>query len=387
MTVRNRELWAVAAAALAIGFSGCSHQDARPAASAGAAQGVPVTVAKAELRDFPDRVKTIGSVESVASVMLKPQVSGQLMEAKFKEGDEVKAGDLLLVIDPRPFQAALHEAEANLVRSQAMAADASRVAEQMEEASKTRAASVRETENAQAMAHAAQATELGAQAELERAKLNLEYCSIKAPIGGRIGTLVTKPGNILKENETELVQINQIVPINVVFAVPEASLSTIRDQQAREPMAVEAIAPSETIAPARGQLTFLDNKVDAATGTIRLRATFPNDDRRLWPGQFVNATMTLGVQRGAVVVPAQAVQNSQRGSYVFVVANGAVEERLVKVARNDERIAVIAEGLKGDETVVTDGQLRLVPGAKVQVMEEAKTAADSTDAPAAGAKG
>jgi multidrug efflux system membrane fusion protein len=352
---------------------GCSR-DGGASAGARPPQALPVVVAHAQRRDFPEKLEAIGLVEPAASVLLKPQIEGKLLEAKFVEGQEVKAGELMLVVDPRPFEAALHMAEANLAKAKAVAGDAARQAEQMKTASRGSAASTREVDQAQAAADAAQAEVLASQARVELAQLALEYCSIRAPITGRTGTLLVKPGTVLKANETELVEVSQIAPINVAFSVPERHLGVIRARQAQGPLRVEATVPDNGGPSAVGELTFIDSKVDSATGTIRLRATLPNDDRRLWPGAYVNAALTLGVQRGAVVVPSPAVQVGQKGTYVFVVKDGVAEERPVKVGRVELEETIIAEGLTGDETVVVDGQLRLLPGSKVEAREAKETA-------------
>jgi multidrug efflux system membrane fusion protein len=354
---------------------GCSRRDAGAGPAAGAGPMlVPVTVAVAEARDMPEVLRAIGSVEPTSTVVLKPRVAAQLLEAKFSEGQEVKAGDVLLLLDARPFEAALHEAEANLAKSRALAADASHWLERLQQAENAGSTAPRETEQARAAADAAQASTLVAEAQVEEAKLNLEYCTIRSPINGRAGTLMVKPGNVVKENETALVEINQISPINVAFAIPETHLDTIRDRQAAAALPVQVAPPNRPERTSDGRLIFIDNRVDVATGTIRLRATFANDDGRLWPGEFVNAALTLGVRKGAVTIPSRALQSSQRGTFVFVVSGGTAEEREVEVGENEGEVLVVTGGLKGGETVVTDGQIRLVPGAKVQVQNSSAQA-------------
>jgi membrane fusion protein, multidrug efflux system len=381
----RRSLASAAAAGLVVLSSGCSRRDPAPAGAPGPASGaaVPVTVATAERRDVPEILRAIGTVEPAETVVLRPQVAGQLLEAKFTEGQDVKAGEVLLLIDPRPFQAEVHEAEANVARTRALAADATRWLERLEQAESGGATSSRETEQARAAAEAAQAAVLAAEAQLEQAQLNLAYCTITSPINGRAGSLLVKPGNVVKENETALVEVNQIAPINAVFAVPEKHLGTVLERQNAGALQVEAAPPERPDRVSQGRLAFVDNKVDSATGTIRLRAWFANDDGRLWPGEFVNVALTLGVRRGAVTIPARALQASQRGTFVYVVTSGAAEERPVKAADNEGQVVVVTEGLSGGETVVTDGQLRLFPGAKVQ----AQNAGPAVPGAAAGGRG
>ena len=357
-------------AALALALAGCG-EDAS-AASAGAGAGgappsedlPPVSVARAERRDVPLQVRAVGRVEAIAWVVLKPQVGGRLEEVRFTEGDEVQQGDLLLRLDDRPFQAQLRSAEANLASDTAMAKDAQTTVEQLQRVEDIM--TEREVQRAQADADAAQAKLLADQAAVDLARLRVEYCSIKAPITGRTGSLSVHPGGVVKAEETELVTINQMAPIRVAFSVPEGQLAEIRASQARAPLAVEARPAAG--APATGRLDFIDNTVDVTTGTVRLMASFANADRALWPGQFVEVLLTLAVESGAVVVPGQAVQPGQGGAFVYVLReDGTVEQRTVKVGRTVAGQSVIEEGLAGDETVVTEGQLRLLPGVRVSV--------------------
>lgn len=364
---------AVLAAGLVVAGAGCERKAAGGPPAKGGGAPVPVVLGRAVRRDAPVTIRTIGTIEPVATVTVKPQVWGQLTEVKIREGQEVRAGDVLFVIDPRPFQAALREAEANLARNKALAEDARRSADQMSQALQGAAATSREVDQTRAVADAADAAVQATQALIETAKLNLEYCTIRSPIDGQAGVVLVKAGNVVKEKETELLTINQIAPINATFAVPEQHLSAIRKGQAASALPVEVAAPGDTDPPAKGSLTFIDNKVDVMTGTIRLRGTFANADRRLWPGQFVNVALQIGVDKDAVVVPASAVQVGQQGQYVFVVkADKSVEMRVVSVERADANEAVVREGLGGDETLVTDGQLRLIPGSTVQARDEAK---------------
>lgn len=359
--------WAVLAAPV-LAVPGCSRfpAAAEPTHSEQIA-AVPVTVASAVRKDVPVKLRAIARVEPYATVTVKPQVSGQLVEVHFKEGQDVKAGDLLFRLDGRPYEAAVRQAEANLERDRALALDAAAEAAWKAGLLRQNAASQREYEQSQATADSRRATVEADEALLEKARLDLEYCTIRAPMDGRTGDNLADPGNVVKANETALVVINQINPIYVAFAVPEQFLLRVQEAQKGGPLVVEAFFPHDPGPPERGVLTFVDNKVDSTTGTILLKGTFANAERRLWPGQFVNAELTLATRAGALVIPAPAVQTGQRGQYVFVVRDDqTVESRPVQVAFTLDTEAVIDDGLQPGERVVTDGQLRLVPGARVE---------------------
>lgn len=368
MTAPGRTSLRAGALLVALAAVGCGG-DAAASGSAAAQQPpgeelLPVSVARAELKDVPVQLRSVGRVESIASVVLKPQVEGPIVEIGFTEGDEVQAGDVLLRIDDRPFQAELRAAEATLDADTAMAQDALTTLQQLQRVEDLM--SEREVQRAQANSDAAAAKVVGDQAEVDLARLRLEWCSIRAPVAGRTGALAVRVGSVVKENETELLTIRQLAPIRVGFSVPEQQLGEIRGQQARAPLAVEAqVASSPAVT---GRLSFIDNAVDTTTGTVRLKATFENEDRALWPGQFVEVQLTLSVEAGAVVVPSQAVQPGQSGTFVFVLTEkGTVEQRPVRVGRAAGGESVIAEGLAGGESVVTQGQLRLQAGSRVSV--------------------
>lgn len=326
---------------------------------------VPVLVATVVQADVPVRVRTIGWVEGYATVTVKARVDGQLTGIHFAKGQDVKVGDLLFTIDPRPFEAAVRLAEANLARDKALAADAEKDARWKEDLYKQGTAAQREADQSRANAESLKATVQADQASLDTAKLNLQYCTIRSPLNGRAGDHLVDVGNMVKANETSLVVIDQIEPIYVAFSVPEMHLAAIKTHMAREQLRVEAVIPGDEERVERGVLTFLDNKVDVATGTIRLKATFENTNHRLWPGQYVNVTLVLVMERNVLVVPTEAVQIGQKGQFVFVLKpDQTVEYRDVTVGRTVDNRTVIPQGLKAGETVVTDGQLRLVPGAK-----------------------
>ena len=332
-------------------------------AHAGAGEAVPVSVAKAERRDLPLQVRAVGRAESPASVVVKPQVSGLVVEQAFQEGDHVEARQLLLRLDDRPFRAQVAAAEAALAGDEAMARDAALTLEQLERVEDLM--SEREVQQARAGSEAAQADVLADRAALELARLRLEYSSIRAPLSGRAGALGVRVGSVVKAEETELVTINQMAPMRVAFSVPEQRLPEIRAAFAAGPLAVDARV--EGRAAGTGTLSFIDNAVDPNTGTVRLHAEFANADLALWPGQFVEVLLTIAREDDVVVVPDAAVQAGQAGEFAWVVgADGTAEQRPVRVRRRAEGLCVVDEGLTGGETVVTEGHLRLLPGARVE---------------------
>jgi len=362
---------------------------------AGRAEVVPVEMAAATQSDVPIQIKAIGNVEALSTVGVRSQVEGTLLRVAFVPGQEVKKGDLLFTIDPRPLQAQLSQAEANLLkamasvrqgsdivaRDQATAANdrviVNRDAKLVEagvvpreqydnDVSKLQAdeASVRADQSSVANLQAAQKAE---QANVENARVQLSYTTIRASLTGKTGNLAVTSGNLVRANDTTpMVTITESMPIYVTFSVPEQDLQRIR-QAASSNLMAEVIIPGDESNPAHGRLSLVDNTVDVATGTVRLKATFENSDGRLYPGQYVNVVLTLGTQSGAIVVPAQAVQIGQDKSFVYVVkADMTVDVRNVTTGVTLNNMTVIADGLKPGEQVVTDGQLRLVPGAKVQ---------------------
>lgn len=372
----------VAAAAL-LATAACS--DTGKAASAQGGGGrrggpadatVPVSVGTVVQKPMPVQLAVIGNVEPYSSVQVKSQVQGEILSVHFKEGDDVKKGDLLFSIDPSPFQATLAQAEANLARDTAQAQNAEQELKRYADLVKRGIAPQEQYDTARTTAASYAAAIKADQATIDNAKLQLGYCSIKAPISGRLGALLVNAGNLVKSNDVPLVVINQISPIYVSFAVPEAQLPEIKRYRSAGTLHVRATIPNDQSAPADGVISFVDNAVDPTTGTIKLKGTFANADHRLWPGQFVNVVLTLTTQPDAIVVPSQAIQTGQQGQYVFVVKpDQTVESRSVTVARTMDTQAVISSGLKPGETVVTDGQLRLVPGAKVSFKPAVTTTA------------
>ncbi len=350
-------------AVVAVALAACSGAKQKPAE-----EKVPVMVAVATSKDVPIQIRAIGDVQPISNVAVRALVGGQLDKVWFKEGGDVRRNELLFTIDPRPYQAALAQAQANLARDEANQKNAESQAARYADLVKKDFVTREEYDNFTAAAAAARATVAADRAAADNARLQLSYCEIRSPLDGRTGSLMVHPGNIVKANDTTpMVVINQITPVYVQFAVPENQLGDFRSRGLHD-VPVTA-APQGGGAPVTdGKLTFVDNAVDTTTGTITLKATFPNADRRLWPGQFVNVAVTLSSQRNATVVPTLAVQTGQKGQYIYVVKDGgAVEMRPVKVASSNDEEAVIASGITPGETVVTDGQLRLTPTSKVQI--------------------
>jgi len=373
---------------------------------------VPVTATAAVNKDVPIQLRPIGNVESYASIPVKAQIAGELVAIHFKEGQDVHKGELLFEIDRRPYEQALRQADANLNRDiaqerQAQAtlardvaqaknaeAQAARyaklaaegvVSKEQNDQMRTSSQALEESTRAdQAALESARAAAAADKAAVETAKLNLEYCRITAPIDGRTGSLQVKTGTLIKaQADTPMVTINQIFPAYVTFSVPEDQLAGIRKAMAQGPLTVEAYVPNDTGEPARGQLSFIDNTVDSTTGAIKLKATFPNRERKLWPGQFVNVVLTVGKEANATVVPSEAVQTGQQGQFAYVVkSDQTVEMRVVTVGPTVNRETIVTKGITAGETVVTDGQLRLVPGFKVEIV---KAVPGETGAKAGGA--
>jgi multidrug efflux system membrane fusion protein len=331
-------------------------------------------VADVRQKTVPVEVHAIGNVEAYSTVSVKSQVEGIIEGVHFTEGQDVRQGDLLFTIDFRPFETALRQAEANLARDIALEKNAQAQAERYTKLFEAGIVSQEQYDQFRTSAESYEAAVRADKAAVERAKLELGYCTIRSPLAGRTGRLIVHQGNLVKANaDTPLVVINQISPIYVNFSVPEENLSTIRKYGAAGKLRVEAAAP-DVPQPAEGLLTFVDNTVDNTTGTVKLKGTFENRDRRLWPGQFVNVKLKLTTQPNAIVVPSQAVQSGQAGQYVFVVKPDlTAESRLVIVSRSVDGESVVEKGLQPDERVVVDGQLRLAPGMKVEI----KTASPS----------
>jgi multidrug efflux system membrane fusion protein len=368
-------------ALLTLVASGCSETEVPSAAQTrgggrGVLQGpVPVTVAPVVTKSMPIEIRVIGTVEPYSTVAVRSQITGQLTSVNFKEGDDVQQGQVLFALDRRPLEAALRQAEANLERDLAQAENAASQAKRYEDLAGRGIASREQVDTTRTGAAALSATVEADRAAVENAKVQLQYATISAPLAGRTGALMVHEGNLVRANDaTPLVVINQVAPIFVSFAIPESRLPDLRRYMAQESLRVEASPPNDGRPSSSGRITFVDNSVDPNTGTIRIKGTFPNGDRRLWPGQYVNVVVTLTSDPAAIVVPAAGIDAAQEGQYAFVVKpDQTVEFRPVEVARTNGVEVVIKSGLKPGETVVTDGHLRLVPGSRIAVKEESRT--------------
>jgi len=336
---------------------------------------VPVTVATVMQKTVPLQLSAIGNVEAYSTVSVKSQIGGVLTRVHFREGQDVNKGALLFTIDPRPYEAVLKQSEANLAKDNAQLENARKEVRRYAELVKKGYVAQEQYDQISTNAASFEAIVNADTAVVENARLQLKYCYIYSPITGRTGNLIANEGNLIKANaDTPMVVINQVQPIYVTFSVPEQNLSEIKRYMAGNKLKVEAILSKEDEKPDQGVLTFIDNAVDPATGTIKLKGTFDNNGKRLWPGQFVNAVLTLTSQPDAVVVPSQSIQTGQKGQYVFVIKNDfTVEDRPVLVGRTLNNEAIIEKGLQAGEKIVTDGQLRLVPGAKVEIKNKGET--------------
>jgi len=356
---------------LAAGLAGCRGEEAKGATSKPA---VPVRAAAAARQAVPVELRGVGTVEAVATVEIKAQVGGVLSAVHFREGDEVRRGDLLFSIDPRSYETALRQAEAVLARDLAQLENARQTERRYAELLADRFISQQEYDQARTGSAAFEAAVAADRAAVENARLQLGYCTIRSPLDGRTGSLLAHAGDLIKANaDAPMVVIHQLRPIDVAFSVPERELPRLRRQFASGGVTVQALLPGEETQPEEGRLAFFDNAVDTATGTIRLKASFANAAARLWPGQFLTVALELERLADAVTVPQAAVQTGQQGAFVFVLKEeGSVEQRPVDTGVTWQGRTVVA-GVEPGETVVTDGQLRLYPGAKAAVQGEGES--------------
>jgi membrane fusion protein, multidrug efflux system len=373
MSASRRAVIAIASLLVIAGIAAVAFRFApgSRAAQPKAAPAVPVSVATVVAKTVPVRLRAIGNVEPYTTVAVKARIDGQIVAVHFKEGQEVRTGETLFEIDRRPFEAQLAQAQANLGKDRALLDHANEQEKRYKDLLDKKFVSPDAYAQIRTNAETAAAQLRADEAAIQSARLQIGYCTIKSPITGYTGKIQIQEGNLVKANDTNaLVVINQVVPINVSFSVPEQSLSAVRKYQADGELQVSAQVPNGGLAPVAGRLSFIDNTTDASTGTIRLKAEFPNTDKALWPGQFVDVVLTLTHEDNAIIVPTTAVQNGPNGQYVFVVKpDHSVELRNVKVARGEGDIAVLASGLKAGETVVTVGQLRLAPGTKIAIAD------------------
>lgn len=367
LKVRDYALLAVLAAGV-VSLAACGKKQEVQAAGP-IQRAAPVVVASVTQRDIPVQVIAIGNVEAYQTVQIRSQVNGQIDGVHFKEGEDVHKGQLLFTLDKQPFQAALDQAIGNLQRDQAQAANAQAQATRYDELEKEGVISRELADQMRTQERANAAAVYADKAAVDAARVQLRYTDISAPLEARAGALQINLGNLVKANDTPfLVQLNQITPIYVTFSVPETRLDEIRRHSAGGRLKVQAYPKGQKENPAVGYLTFIDNGVDTQTATVKLKGTFENRDRRLWPGEFVDVVMELATQKDAVVVPTRAIQSGQQGDYVYVVtADNTAEARPVSTAITYQDLTQISKGLKPGERVVVDGQLRVVPNSKVIV--------------------
>jgi membrane fusion protein, multidrug efflux system len=387
---RRISIWLLSCVALAM--TGCSSQSPEASNNTKTAQRnqvnavkrpVPVLAARAVQKDFPLEIQAIGNVESYATVAIKARVTGELQKIHFREGQEVAKGDLLFTIDARPLEAALREAGARLEKDKALAEKAEADNRRYENLVQGGFISREQYDQVRSNLSSLQATVAGDEAVVENAWLQLGYTAIYSPISGRTGTILIDQGNMIKANDDNksLVVIQQVQPIYVSFSVPEANLSQIMERMKGQDLTVNATSDGSTSGPEKGKLSFVDNTVDSKTGTIRLKGTFDNQSRKLWPGQFVNITLTLGRLQNVVTVPSQAVQTGENGLFVFVItAEKTVQFKPVKTGKSYGGETIIESGITAGEQVVTDGHLRLTPGASVEMTPDLKPEASPSQA-------
>ncbi len=367
---------------LAVTLTGCKDKSSGDpgakeikGAAKSAQRAVPVTADTAKLKDIPLEIQAIGNVESYATVSIKARVSGELYKVHFAEGEEVAKGKLLFTIDPRPFQAALDEASARLEKDKALFSKAEEDYRRYENLLQRGSVSREQFDQVRAGLNALKATIRADEAVVENASVQLGYTSIYSPITGRTGNILINQGNMIKANDDNksLVVIEQIQPIYVSFTAPEVNLYEIMNRFNRERLSVTVLPEGSEAVPEKGILSFFDNSIDSKTGTIRLKGTFKNQNKRLWPGQFVDVVLTLGDLKGVVTVPSQAVQNGAGGPYVFTItSDNRVEYKQVSPGRAYKGEIVIEKGVSAGEKVVTDGHLRLTPGAPVEITDGVK---------------
>jgi len=364
----------LAGAGAALSLSGCNQAAPAPTAR----PPVPVTVARVATENVPTRLQAIGSVKAVATVSVKSLVGGQLRTVTFKQGDTVHKGQVLFTIDPQPYQATLAQAQANLARDMANNSQAQLEARRYADLAKQGIVSVEQNDQFQSVAAADASIVSADRAAVQSAQLNLSYCTITSPIDGRTGSLLVQAGNVVQANSTILVTINQISPIYVSFSVPEQYLLELMKFNTSQPLVVQAQAQGNPEVET-GRLSFINNSIDSSTGTIELMATFPNSTQSLWPGEYVNADITLAIARNATVVPSTAVLTGDNDMYVYVLQpDETVKNRPVTIGTIMNGITVVTKGLAPGETVVTDGQLALSPGAKVTVKQASRDAAGAS---------
>ncbi len=352
--------------------SGCTKKEqVKLAGGSGGRPPAPVVVASVEQRDIPVQIRAIGNVEAYQTVQIRSQVNGQIQRIFFKEGEDVRQGQPLFQLDKRPFQADLEKAIGQMKHDQAQAENSRIQAERYSDLEKQGIVSHEQADQLRAQAKADASAVEADKAAVDAARVQLQYTDIVAPINARAGVLMINLGNLVKANDTPyLLQLNQVTPIYVTFSVPESNLDRVRQRFSSGHLKVLAYPKGQSDNLVEGQLTFIDNGVDTTTGMLKLKGTFQNRDRRLWPGEFVDVALVLSTQKNALVVPTKAIQTGQQGEYVYVVrADSTAESRPVKTAGAYQNLTLISDGLKTGEHVIVNGQMRVAPNAKVFVQD------------------
>ena len=353
--------------AICAALAGCSSQQAKSAKAGGPPPAVPVGVAAVKQSDFNVYLNGLGSVEAFYTVSLKTRIDGQIMQVNFNEGQDVKKGDLLIVIDPRPYEVALQQAQANLQKDEAQLTNAKAQYERNRVLYEQGVVAKQDLDTLQASFGTFEGTIASDKAAIENAKLNLTYCYIKSPIDGRIGLRQVDPGNyVTAAGGTAMVVITQLHPIAVIFTLPEDQLQTVREHMRQGALEVDAYSRDDQTKLATGKLLTIDNQIDQTTGTAKLKGVFDNPDSNLWPNQFVNVHLLLQTRKDAITAPASAILRGPEGPFSYVVdANNTVQMRPVQVALTQGSTVVVASGLQGGDKVVTDGQEKLQAGSRV----------------------
>lgn len=372
-TRKNRVFWrsclglAVTIAICAV-LAGCGSQSATKSAKANAPPpAVPVGVATVKQGDFNVYITGLGSVQALNTVSLKTRIDGQIMQVNFREGQDVKAGELLIVIDPRPYQVALTQAEANLQKDEAQLTNAKAQYERNNVLYQQGVIAKQDLDTLQASFGTYEGTIAADKAAIDNAKLNLTYCYIKSPVPGRVGLRLVDPGNyVTAASGTAMIVITQLQPISLVFTIPEDQLQEVAQRMRQGTLEVDAYSRDDQTKLGTGTLLTINNQIDQTTGTVQLKATFDNADNALWPNQFVNAHLLLEKRKNAITAPASAMQRGPDGTYTYVVdSNNTVQMRTVQVALTQGSTVVIASGLQSGDRVVTDGQEKLQAGMRV----------------------
>lgn len=367
--MQTRTSFALLAIFTALFFSACTSKKAEKPKGRPPALVVTAPVGQ---QDVPQQISSIGTMEASESVTVRSQISGEIIKVAFREGAEVKKGALLFQLDPRPYQAALKKAEASRNRNRVIMENAGKDYERYAKLVKDGIVTQEQAEGYRTRAESAAADEAADQAAVEAARVQLSFCTIVAPISGKLGVLAVDRGNVVKANDTGMVTINTITPVNAVFSVPETVLPELKQRMQNSSLSVTTDVTGSNGKPEKGTVSFIDNTVDPATGMVKLKAIFANPKKLLWPGQFVNLTVTLSEKKGATVVPSQAIQTGQKGQFVFVVQGDTAEMRPIKAGTVYKGVTVADSGIKPGEQVVIDGQMRVIPGGKVEIKQPGK---------------